>query len=51
VSQGIYVDGVFRASTLGLPPPEPRHVSRNAFSGTNFFGGQSTANNLVFRCA
>lgn len=39
IAEGTYSDGVFRANTLGFPPPEPRQRSLEAFMGVNFFGG------------
>ncbi|KAJ2499953.1 DNA-directed DNA polymerase epsilon, subunit B [Coemansia sp. RSA 1972] len=36
---GCVEDGMFRVDEIGLPPPEARDVTRNAFPNVNLFGG------------
>lgn len=42
LAEGMYDDGVFRASAIGLPPPETASRSRAHHGNTNFFGGPLT---------
>lgn len=43
ISEGVYKDQLFHATSIGFPPPELRTKTLRAHSALNFFGGEAVS--------